>query len=257
MTAPANASTKTEPGLPTEAIAATPAAAVAPSSEPCGPLVAEIVREMQVPLSSLLLGSQTLEKLLAGVELQGNPGGLERIFKIFQQACQQQQHLIETLLTLVQDHNRQPLQTEPLTLSTWLPKMLAAECERARLWQQQVEIAVAPAVSPLVTSGIILARVLAEMVATVSYEAPLGGTIALAVWEADGNTYFDWSSSAAIAADPEALEALQCLQERERQRPGGASLSLARKLAQLLGGELETPAEAAIAYRLRLPQAAL
>lgn len=220
----------------------------------CVPLVEEIAREMQVPLSNMLLGAQTMEKLLAEAGIQGNSSGLVRVFRIFQRACQQQRHLVETLLELAQTGGERVLATEPIALETWLPEVLAADRERARLWQQEIQISIEPTLPPLATNGTILARVLMELFAEVSVRAPLGSTVALSVAAENDAFCFTWKSVDAATTDPAALEALQYLQERERPSRDGTGLSLARKLAHLLGGAID-PIQAAetSAYCLKLP----
>ena len=231
----------------------TPARAV--GSELYGPLVEEIAREMQVPLSNMLLGAQTLEKLLAAAEIKGNVSGLERVFKIFQRSCQQQRHLVETLLELAQTNEERVLATEPIALATWLPAVLATERDRARLWRQEIQLSVEPTLPPLATNGAILARVLTELFAEVSCQAPLGRVISLTVRATDDAICFDWDGTTAVSADPPDLEALQCLQDRERPQRNGAGLSLARKLAHLLGGAIDTLGEGeAASYRIKLPK---
>lgn len=198
----------------------------------CGPLLQEIAIEMQAPLSCMLLGAQTLEKMLAQAKLDAP--GLDRISQIFQQACQQQRYLVETLLALARTDSARALTVEPLILENWLPAALAAECARARIWQQQVSIVVPPDLPALATNGTILARILAELLAEASYRAPLGSEIAITVGETPAAVSFMFRGRPGTAA----AQSLQHLQERDRPLRDETGLNLARKLALLLAGTL-------------------
>jgi GAF domain-containing protein/anti-sigma regulatory factor (Ser/Thr protein kinase) len=141
-----------------------------------------ISHELRTPMSSILLATETLEKLIeAESKLENKFHRFERVFKIFKNACQQQNKLVNDLLTLCYiDAESVTIIPEWIDLQVSIPKLVEPFREQTHHQQQQLIINIAPKL-PLLNSDLAtLERILNELLNNACKYTPAGETIRVA-----------------------------------------------------------------------------
>ena len=204
-----------------------------------------ISHELRTPMSSILLASQTLEKLVKTQGIRGiKSQSFHRVFQIFKSSCQQQNKLVNDLLTLCYvDAENTTLIPEWIDLRGWIPEIVESFREQTQNHQQQLIIHLAPEL-PLVKSDIsILERVVNELLNNACKYTPAQETITVDAWAIDTTACLSVSNTG-VEIPPEEQESIfekfYRIPSHDPWQYGGTGIGLAlvKKLVGLLGASI-------------------
>ena len=205
-----------------------------------------ISHELRTPMSSILIASQTLEKL---VQTQGIKGlksqNFQRVFHIFKNSCKKQNKLVNDLLTLCYiDADSATLIPEWIDLNILIPKL--AESFKQQIHNQQQELIISCSKTiPLINSdGTLLERVINELLTNACKYTPAQGEISLTTWAKESAVFFSISNSG-IEISPEEqkliFDKFYRIPSLDPWQFGGTGIGLAlvKKLVELLGAQIQ------------------
>jgi signal transduction histidine kinase/CheY-like chemotaxis protein len=141
-----------------------------------------ISHELRTPMSSIKLAAQTLEKLISVEQTGDRSSTFNKVMRIFQQACNRQNELVDDLLSLCYlDAKAETLVFEVVELHSWLPEIVSPFVERAQSQQQELIIDLPESIPALCTDLITLERILTELLNNACKYTPASGTILVSV----------------------------------------------------------------------------
>ena len=210
-----------------------------------------ISHELRTPMTSILLASQTLEKL---IETQGIKGlqsqQFQRVFNIFKGSCQQQNKSVNDLLTLCYlDADNATLVPELIDLQRFIPQIIEPFKEKIQRQQQKLIINIPEEISPLQSDFAILERVINELITNACKYTPAEETISITAEEKEQNIYLSISNSGIeipVEEQKSVFEKFYRIPSHDPWKHGGTGIGLAlvKKLVELLNATVQLDSQA-------------
>ncbi len=210
-----------------------------------------ISHELRTPMTSILLASQTLEKL---IETQGIKGlqsqQFQRVFQIFKGSCQQQNKSVNDLLTLCYlDADNATLVPELIDLQRFIPQIVKPFKEQAERQQQQLVVNIPQEISPLQSDVALLERVINELLTNACKYTPAEETISVTAEEKDRKVYLSVSNSGIeipLEEQQSIFEKFYRIPSHDPWKHGGTGIGLAlvKKLVELLNATVQLDSQA-------------
>ncbi|MBW4507504.1 MAG: response regulator [Scytonematopsis contorta HA4267-MV1] len=204
-----------------------------------------ISHELRSPMSSMKLAVQTLEKLLKA-ERVGQPSPtFARVLKIFHQASQRHNQLVDDLLTLCYiDAKAEGLSSEWINLQIWIHEIIQLFVERAHNQQLQLVVDL-PEELPLLRVDIsTLERILIELLTNACKYTPAGQIITLQVRATEEIVELNVINSGVEIPKEEQERIFDQFYRIPNNDPWqyggtGLGLTLVKKMVELLGASIE------------------
>lgn len=210
-----------------------------------------ISHELRTPMTSILLGSQTLEKLITTQRIEGiRLEQFQRVFKIFKGSCQQQNKSVNDLLTLCYlDADNATLIPVSIDLRTFIPELVEPFKEKIEQQQQKLVINIPEEISYLQSDIALLARVINELITNACKYTPPQQTISVTAEEKAQNIYLSVSNSGVeipIEEQESVFEKFYRIPSHDPWKHGGTGIGLAlvKKLVELLDATVELDSQA-------------
>ncbi|MEM9273495.1 MAG: GAF domain-containing sensor histidine kinase [Cyanobacteria bacterium P01_F01_bin.143] len=205
-----------------------------------------ISHELRTPMSSILIASQTLEKL---VQTQGIKGlksqNFQRVFHIFKNSCKKQNKLVNDLLTLCYiDADSATLIPEWIDLNVLIPKLAESFKQQIHNQQQQLIISCTQTIPLINSDGTLLERVINELLTNACKYTPAEGEISVATWAKENAVFFSISNSGIEISPQEQkliFDKFYRIPSLDPWQFGGTGIGLAlvKKLVELLGAQIQ------------------
>jgi signal transduction histidine kinase len=209
-----------------------------------------ISHELRAPMSSIKLAAQTIDKLLSANNLAQKSPTFVRVFQIFQQACQQQNQLVDDLLNLCYlDAKAETLVFEWVNLQTWIPEVVYSFLERTQDQQQYLAIDLPQQLPLLKTDIATLERILRELLNNACKYTPAKETITVTVRTNEENLELRVTNSGMEIPVEEQERIFEQFYRIPNNNPWhyggtGLGLTLVKKLAELLEATIEVESQA-------------
>ena len=209
-----------------------------------------ISHELRTPMSSILLASQTLEKLITTQgtrEIKSEK--FQRIFKIFKNSCQQQNKSISDLLTLCYiDAENATLLPELIDLRSFIPKLVEPFKEQIQRQQQQLVINI-PEISLISSDIILLERVINELLTNACKYTPPKEIITVTAQEKQKTVLLSVTNSGVeipLEEQESIFEKFYRIPSHDPWKHGGTGIGLAlvKKLVELLSATIQLDSQA-------------
>ncbi|AFY56438.1 histidine kinase with GAF domain [Rivularia sp. PCC 7116] len=205
-----------------------------------------ISHELRTPMTSILLASQTLEKLIKTQGIQGiKSEQFQRVFQIFKGSCQQQNKSVNDLLTLCYlDAQNATLIPEIIDIKEFIIKIVEPFKEQARRQQQQLVVNIAKDISSLQSDTTLLERVINELLTNACKYTPENETITVTAEEKDDKIYLSIRNSGIeipLEEQESIFEKFYRIPSHDPWKHGGSGIGLAlvKKLVKLLNATVK------------------
>ncbi|MBV6627803.1 MAG: GAF domain-containing sensor histidine kinase [Rivularia sp. (in: Bacteria)] len=205
-----------------------------------------ISHELRTPMTSILLASQTLEKLIQTQGLRGiKSEKFQRIFQIFKGSCQQQNKSVNDLLTLCYlDAQNATLIPEIIHIEEFLIQIVEPFKQKAQQQQQQLIVKIDPDISSLQSDTTLLERVINELLTNACKYTPVNETITVTAQEKDDKIYISIRNSGIeipLEEQESIFEKFYRIPSHDPWKHGGTGIGLAlvKKLVKLLHATIE------------------
>ncbi|MEM7555630.1 MAG: GAF domain-containing protein [Cyanobacteria bacterium P01_A01_bin.84] len=210
-----------------------------------------ISHELRTPMSSILLASQTLEKLIETQGMQGiKSRTFQRVFQIFKSSCHQQNKLVNNLLTLCYlDAESATLIPELIDLRVLIPELVEPFREKTQQQQQQLVITIPKELSLVHSDISLLERAINELLNNACKYTPAKEIIAVTA-EETGEKICVSVSNSGVEIPPEEHESIfekfYRIPSHDPWKHGGTGIGLAlvKKLVELLGATIQLDSQA-------------
>ncbi len=220
-----------------------------------------ISHELRTPMSSILLASQTLEKL---VQTQGIKGiksqNFQRVFHIFKNSCKKQNKLVNDLLTLCYiDADSATLIPEWIDLKLLIPKLVESFREQTLNQQQKLIISFTSKIPLIHSDASLLERVINELLTNACKYTPAQGKISVITWAKEETVFLSVSNSGIEISPQEQkliFDKFYRIPSHDPWQFGGTGIGLAlvKKLVELLGAEIQLESRDNITtFTIKLP----
>ena len=200
-----------------------------------------ISHELRTPMTSILLASQTLEKLITTQGIRGiKSDKFQRVFQIFKGSCQQQNKSVNDLLTLCYlDAENATLIPEMIDLREFILTIIEPFKEQIQQHQQQLYINISGEISPLQSDITLLERVINELITNACKYTPAEETITVTAEENNNNLYLSVSNSGIeipLEERKHIFDKFYRIPSHDPWKHGGSGIGLAlvKKLVKLL-----------------------
>ena len=210
-----------------------------------------ISHELRTPMSSILLASQTLEKLILTQGIRGlKSQRFQRVFQIFKTSCQQQNKSVHDLLTLCYiDAENATLIPEFIDLQAFTTELVEPFREKIQRQEQQLIINIPDTISPLQSDISLLERIINELLTNACKYTPAKEKITVSAVEKGEMVFFSVTNSGVEIP----LEEQQFIFDKFYRIPShdpwkhggtGIGLALVKKLAKLLSATIQLDSQA-------------
>ncbi len=210
-----------------------------------------ISHELRSPMSSILLASQTLEKLIVTQGIRGiKSEQFQRVFQIFKGSCQQQNKSVNDLLTLCYiDAENATLIPETIDLPVFITDLVEPFQEQAERQQQQLIINIPQEISPLNSDITLLERVINELITNACKYTPAKEIITVTAEEKENKIYLSVSNSGIeipLEEQESIFEKFYRIPSNDPWKRGGTGIGLAlvKKLVKLLHATIHLDSQA-------------
>jgi len=220
-----------------------------------------ISHELRTPMSSILIASQTLEKLVQTQGIQGiKSQNFQRVFHIFKNSCRKQNKLVNDLLTLCYiDADSATLIPEWISLNVLISKLAESFREQTLNQQQELIITCSETIPLIHSDTTLLERVVNELLTNACKYTPAEGKISVRTWKEDGIVCFSISNSG-IEISPEEqkliFDKFYRIPSLDPWQFGGTGIGLAlvKKLLELIDAQIKLESRDNITtFTVRLP----
>ncbi|WP_013320179.1 sensor histidine kinase [Gloeothece verrucosa] len=211
-----------------------------------------ISHELRTPMSSILLAAETLEKLIEIEQEEGRLKSSQRfnqVLEIFKESCQQQNKLVNDLLTLCYiDADSTTLFPDWIDLRIWLPEIVQPFLSKTGSQQQHLILDISPSILPFECDISTLERIVIELLNNACKYSPKGETITVAAWMKDNNILISVINSGVEIPAEEFERIFDQFYRIPKADPWryngtGIGLTLVRKLVGLLGATIEVESQ--------------
>ncbi|MDJ0795447.1 MAG: GAF domain-containing sensor histidine kinase [Calothrix sp. MO_167.B12] len=210
-----------------------------------------ISHELRTPMSSIYLASQTLERIIETQGIQGvHSQKFQRVFQIFQNSCQQQNKLVNDLITLCYlNAENAKLVPECVDLSIFVLELIEPFRERLQQQQQHLIINIPEKLSLILPDISLLERVFNELINNASKYTPAEETITITAGRIRTMVFLSVSNSG-IEIPPEEQESIfekfYRIPSHDPWKYGGTGIGLAlvKKLVELLDATIKLDSQA-------------
>ena len=203
-----------------------------------------ISHELRNHSTSIRLAAQTLENLLESEMAMPKSQLLPKVFRIFQQACQQQTRLVDDLMTLAHgDDRQQAINPQWIDLSTWITKRIESFLERVYIQQQTLTVDITANIPLVKTDSPTLERIVVELLHNACKYTPQGETINVAIGTVGDRIQLSVTNTGVeipASEQKRIFEPLYRLSNHDFWSTGGTGLglNLVQKLAQVLDASI-------------------
>ncbi|MEO0841294.1 MAG: GAF domain-containing sensor histidine kinase [Cyanobacteria bacterium J06643_5] len=205
-----------------------------------------ISHELRTPMTSILLASQTLEKLITTQGIRGiKSEKFQRVFQIFKGSCQQQNKSVNDLLTLCYlDAENATLIPETIYLREFILNIIEPFQQQIQQHQQQLIINIPEEIPPIQSDVTLLERVINELITNACKYTPAQETITVSANEQDNYLYLSVSNSGIeipIEEQKNIFDKFYRIPSHDPWKHGGSGIGLAlvKKLVKLLNATIE------------------
>ncbi|MDY6902313.1 MAG: GAF domain-containing sensor histidine kinase [Cyanobacteriota bacterium] len=210
-----------------------------------------ISHELRTPMTSILLASQTLEKLIKTQGIRGiKSDKFQRVFQIFKGSCEQQNKSVNDLLTLCYlDADNATLIPEIIDLSKFIITIVEPFKDQIQQHQQQLYINIPEEISPLQSDVTLLERVINELITNACKYTPAEETITVTAEEKDNHLYLSVSNSGIeipLEEQGYIFDKFYRIPSHDPWKNGGSGIGLAlvKKLVKLLDATVKLDSQA-------------
>ncbi|MBC8120809.1 MAG: PAS domain-containing sensor histidine kinase [Gemmatimonadaceae bacterium] len=216
-----------------------------------------VSHELRTPMVNLKLAVHLLEHATCQEKR-------ELYLQILKKESSREIDLIDNLLDLQRlEAGARFLQSETITLKTWLPALVEPFYSRAQLHRQTFTVEVSPTLDTLTTDRIGLERVIAELVNNACKYTPPGETIEVRAKFADSCSHIELSvCNSGVQIEAEELTRIfekfyRIASTNPWEQAGtGLGLALVKKLVEQLNGTIRVRSEAGrTTFTVELPSA--
>ena len=211
-----------------------------------------ISHELRTPMTSILLASQTLEKLIKTQGIRGiKSEKFQRVFQIFKGSCQQQNKSVNDLLTLCYlDAENATLIPEMIDLRKFILTIIEPFKEQIQQHQQKLYINIPEKISPIQSDITLLERVINELITNACKYTPAEETITVTAEEKNNNLYLSVSNSGIeipLEERKHIFDKFYRIPSHDPWKHGGSGIGLAlvKKLVKLLNATIELDSQEA------------
>lgn len=205
-----------------------------------------ISHELRTPMTSIMLASQTLEKLITTQGIRGiKSEKFQRVFQIFKGSCQQQNKSVNDLLTLCYlDADNATLIPEIIDLREFILAIIEPFKEQIQEHQQQLYINIPEEISPLQSDVTLLERVINELITNACKYTPAEETITVTAEEKHNHLYLSVSNSGIeipLEERKHIFDKFYRIPSHDPWKHGGSGIGLAlvKKLVKLLNATIK------------------
>ncbi|BAY82752.1 GAF sensor signal transduction histidine kinase [Calothrix parasitica NIES-267] len=205
-----------------------------------------ISHELRTPMTSILLASQTLEKLITTQGIRGiKSDKFQRVFQIFKGSCEQQNKSVNDLLTLCYlDAENATLIPEIIDLRKFIPTIVEPFKEQIQQHEQKLYINIPEEISPLQSDVTLLERVINELITNACKYTPVEETITVTAEEKDNYLYLSVSNSGIeipLEEQKHIFDKFYRIPSHDPWKHGGSGIGLAlvKKLVKLLNATVK------------------
>ena len=205
-----------------------------------------ISHELRTPMTSILLASQTLEKLITTQGIRGiKSDKFQRVFQIFKGSCQQQNKSVNDLLTLCYlDAENATLIPEIIDIREFIIDIVEPFKEQIQQHQQQLYINIPEKISPIQSDITLLERVINELITNACKYTPAEETITVTAEEKNNNLYLSVSNSGIeipLEERKHIFDKFYRIPSHDPWKHGGSGIGLAlvKKLVKLLNATVK------------------
>lgn len=218
-----------------------------------------ISHELRTPMSSILLASETLEKLLEKEIDSARSANFTRVLKIFRSACDRQNQLVDDLLTLCYiDAQKEIITMQWIDLEVWLPAIIEPFYERTDSQGQTLSLEIAP-IPQLMSDLTTLERIIGELLNNACKYTPAGENIAVvasSVGDKIKITVSNTGTEIPVSEQQRVFDKFYRIPNRDPWSFGGTGIGLAlvKNLVKLVGGTIDLESQfGTTAFTLHLP----
>ena len=211
-----------------------------------------ISHELRTPMTSILLASQTLEKLIITQGIRGiKSDKFQRVFQIFKASCEQQNKSVNDLLTLCYlDAENATLIPEMIDLREFILTIIEPFKEQIQQHQQKLYINIPEKISPIQSDITLLERVINELITNACKYTPAEETITVTAEEKNNNLYLSVSNSGIeipLEERKHIFDKFYRIPSHDPWKHGGSGIGLAlvKKLVKLLNATIELDSQEA------------
>ena len=205
-----------------------------------------ISHELRTPMTSILLASQTLEKLIKTQGIRGiKSEKFQRVFQIFKCSCKQQNKSVNDLLTLCYlDAENATLIPEMIDLRKFIFTIVEPFKEQIQQHQQQLNINIPEEISPLQSDITLLERVINELITNACKYTPAEEIITITADEKENSLYLSISNSGIeipLEEQKHIFDKFYRIPSHDPWKNGGSGIGLAlvKKLVKLLNATIK------------------
>ena len=210
-----------------------------------------ISHELRTPMSSILLASQTLEKLIKTQGMRGlKSQTFQRVFKIFKSSCEQQNKSLNDLLTLCYlDAESATLIPESIALQTFIPKLVEPFKEQTQRQKQELIINIPETLSTLQSDISLLERIVNELLTNACKYTPAEEKITITAVEIEEKVLLSVTNSGVeipLEEQEYIFDKFYRIPSHDPWKHGGTGIGLAlvKKLAKLLNATIHLDSQA-------------
>jgi signal transduction histidine kinase/DNA-binding response OmpR family regulator len=204
-----------------------------------------ISHELRAPMTRIKIGAETLHKLLEMEQQKTISPTFTRVMRIFRQACEQQNQLVDDLLSLCYLEDRaENITFEIIDLPSYLPKFVDGFRDIAQDNKQELILDITSELPLLSTDISILERILTELVTNACKYTPSQETISVLASKTH-NAIEIKVTNTGVEIPPEELQRIfdqfYRIPNHDPWQYGGTGLglTLVKKLAALIESEVK------------------
>ena len=224
-----------------------------------------ISHELKTPMSSILLGIQTLNKIIKDQgNLLNSKQVIDRVFNIIYQSGQQQKQLVDDLLSLCYlDAQEEVVQLNVIDVEQFIDLLVKPFEQLTYKQQQEFIINIASDLNTLRSDQTILKRILTELLNNACKYTPSQEKIILSVTQKQESIVFKVTNSGIEIPEseiPKVFDKLYRIPNNDPWQYGGTGLglTLVKKLVHFLQGEITlTSANLLTSFTVEIPMGIL
>lgn len=205
-----------------------------------------ISHELFVPLGSIQLSAQTLERIFKDTSWRKVPqrSTVLKVLSLLSQECRRQKQFVDNLITLMFPEHQKASEPMLMNLSDWLPSLLRTFT--ARFEQESLQLSTTIPQDPLLIECDVthLERVITELITNAIKYTPAKKTVKITVKATDTRVKIEIANTGVqipLSDQPHIFEKFYRVPELDQRHYGGSGLGLAltKQLVANLDGTIE------------------